>query len=118
MNWLLAFCLVVTMGVEAQTKPALIPMPQSLQWTNGDFQLRSCKSIVVKDAALQKEAKLLQEMINEAGVKPAITQSLVKHNYIEIKLGAVKSLLQQNEAYRLQVASNHIQITANTAHGI
>src|SRR3546814_6775309 len=37
-------------------KPALIPLPQSLEWTSGSFSLDRCKSIVINDPRLREEA--------------------------------------------------------------
>src|SRR5690242_3788125 len=45
-----------------QQHPSLIPLPQSLQWTEDRFPLDRCKAIVVEDASLKKEAASLLKM--------------------------------------------------------
>ncbi|MBS1730530.1 MAG: family 20 glycosylhydrolase [Bacteroidetes bacterium] len=104
---------------DVQEKPSLIPLPQKLTWKNGLFPLYKCHTILVKDNALNKEAKLLKTMIQNAGRQIEITNNAGNENcVIELKLSPQQNAATSEEAYTLSVTDNKILISAHSAHGI
>lgn len=105
---------------DLQAKPSLIPLPQSVGWKSGDFPLYACKTIVVKDDELKKEAERLKQYLQQKGFEIKIAKAVNRDEpFIEMQLDknfTAPQLLQ--EAYRLNVEPGKIIITANTAHGI
>jgi hexosaminidase len=102
-----------------QEKPSLIPKPQSLKWNNGSFPLYNCKTILIKDRSLQKEAELLQGKLGLKGLQANIVNhSDDEKNMIEMSIAKVNAIVNPEEAYQLKVNKNKISIVANTAHGI
>lgn len=95
-------------------KASLIPLPQQLNWQEGRFPLFDCKTIVVKDAALQKEAQRLKDYLKERGLYLDITNS-VPANQPAIELALDKKL--GDEAYRLQASANKISLHAASGLG-
>lgn len=99
--------------------PPLIPMPQSVQWVSGSFDLSKCKIILIQSGSLKAEAVHLQQALRTAGIKVSIVQSTIaKPNTIYLTLGKIMAARNAREAYRLSVKTNGIELTANTAHGI
>ena len=102
-----------------QPTPSIIPLPQSLQWSTDKFDLEKCRTIIIKDPSLKREAVRLQQMLAEKGNKVSIAQAGTPKGYaIELKLDTVKAGLLREEAYRLEVMNNAITLAANTGHGI
>lgn len=104
---------------DLQPKPALIPQPQQVQWKQGMFALYNCKTIVVNDKRLQKEAKQLQQYLQSIGREMKFADKATAGElFIEVGLGKVKSAQNENEAYQLDINETSIKLVANTAHGI
>jgi lysophospholipase L1-like esterase len=105
---------------DLQAKPSLIPLPQSLSWKSGDFPLYACKTIVVKDDELGKEAEKLKQYLLQKGVKVKLAKTVNKGEpFIEMQLDKNFTAPQlPNEAYNLSVDPGKIILKANTAHGI
>ena len=112
--------LVYPFVYDLQSKPSLIPMPQSVTWKPGLFPLYDCKTIVVKNAGLEKEAKWLKDLLNQNGFKTKIAKAANKNEpFIELQLDnnfTAPGLMQ--EAYKLIAAPGKIIITAKTSQGI
>jgi hypothetical protein len=99
-------------------KPSLIPQPQQISWHKGLFPLHACKTIVVKDKVMQKEAGRLQVLLNEKGLPLQIRNEPVSGEPF-IELVAQKAHASYaNEAYRLTVTGERVMIGAQTAKGI
>ncbi len=100
--------------------PSLIPLPQSLQWTNVNFPLLECKTIVVNNASLMKVAEDLQLLLTEKGRSVKIKKHTGNNSspVIELQLGKVEVPLNREEAYTLEVSAKKVIISANTPHGI
>lgn len=97
--------------------PSLIPLPQSVKWTQERFPLNDCEGIVIKDSILRKEADGWLKMTGkDLPVKYKAGKS-TKH-YIQLKLEEVESPYGHQEAYHLKVSSKGIMLSANTPHGI
>jgi len=104
---------------DLQAKPSLLPMPQSIRWTNELFPVYQCRYIVLKNAALKSEAERLKKYLTAKGV---ITQ-IVDHRLdddtpaIILQQGSIDNANHPEEAYRLTVDSKNVTITATTPHG-
>lgn len=104
---------------DLQQKPAIIPEPQKLQWTDGTFPLYQCKTIVVQDAALKPEAERLKKILWEQGQALAIKDKAVPGEvYIALTLAQTNASRFPEEAYTLSVSGDKVHLKANTAHGI
>lgn len=104
---------------DLQQKPSLLPLPQQLKWTESDFALFICKTILFNDSALLKDANFLQREMKHKGLHAVVKKGEKEsQNYILLKLGKTKSPQLAEEAYTLEVKEGSIIITANTAHGI
>jgi lysophospholipase L1-like esterase len=104
---------------DLQPKASLIPQPQQLQWKTGAFALYNCKTIVLKDKSLLKEATQLQEYLQSMGWEMKLTDKAAAGElFIELSLGNVKATQHESEAFQLDVNAASVKLVANTAHGI
>lgn len=103
---------------DLQKQPALLPMPQKIQWKEGTFSLADCRAIVVSGKEIQKEAAWLQEALNKKGLDIPVQNQQNGANNIVLQPGRVKAPMQQEEAYQLDVTENGVVLTANTPHGL
>lgn len=103
-----------------QQQAALLPLPQQVQWQTGYFPLYECRTIVVGDKSLQKEAEWLQKALKEKGWHLSLqTKAAQKEDKaIVLQLGSIKAPLQKEEAYQLSVTEKEVVLTANAPHGI
>ncbi len=103
-----------------QKEAALLPLSQQVQWGAGFFPLHEARTIVVKEASLQKEAVILQAAMAKKGISLAINNKAVSNGEkaIFLQLGNVASPLQKREAYQLRVTENAVVLTGNTSYGI
>ncbi|MPR36687.1 family 20 glycosylhydrolase [Salmonirosea aquatica] len=97
----------------AQAQPALIPQPQQIEWTKESFQIHAGYSIRL-DPELNQLAEQAKAFLQEKGG----TFSPKSTRQITVKLGKVEAPLYPEEAYRLLVDSERIELVANTPHGI
>lgn len=105
--------------LDLQAKPAILPAPQQLEWTNAVFPLYRTRSIVVQDPKLQQEAERLKAMLKERGIAVQLKAKAVPGEpSITLALGTIKAPQQESEAYTLEVTEDKVQLQANTAHGI
>ncbi|WP_266206227.1 family 20 glycosylhydrolase [Pontibacter kalidii] len=104
---------------DLEQKPAILPAPQQLQWTQGAFPLYRVRSIVVQDAALRVEAERLKRMLAERGLAVQVKQKAAAGEpHITLALAKTEAPSQVEEAYALEVTQEKVQLQANTAHGI
>ncbi len=99
---------------DRELKPALIPLPVQLQWETGAFPLYACKSIVIREPALIKEASLLKTWLMTKGIDAVITDIEAGPSIV---LEKDKTILQ-NEGYRLKVSTASIHIKGSSAAGV
>lgn len=100
-------------------KPSLIPMPQTLKWNEGNFPLYACKSILVKDRSLQKEAELLQQKIEAKGWHVNIVNKITgSEPFIELKFQKVNAPQLNDQSYLLNVSDNKVTLGASSPQGI
>lgn len=98
---------------------AIIPFPQSVQWTADAFDLKKCHTIRITTSSLEKEARLLQQMLAKKGITVEISDSASQEEHaVILGLDTVKVSHLPNEAYRLQVKNKVINLIANSTHGI
>src|SRR5690349_2937012 len=94
--------ILISNSVFAQQHPALIPLPQKLEWASGHFLLNDCRSIVVKEEALQTVAKWLQGSLKQKGYDLKISNTAgTKAKRIELTLAKVDAPQLPEEAYRI-----------------
>lgn len=104
---------------DLRQKPAIIPMPQHLQWTEEAFPLYKSRTIVVRDPALRREAERLRSMLAARGLETHIQYKAASDEpHIVLALEKIDSLRYADEAYTLSVSRDRVQIKANQAHGI
>lgn len=101
-----------------QPKAAIIPLPQQISWGDETFRLYQCKTIVVKDTSLLKEAHRLQENLLDRGVSLNIKSASGDEPYMELSLEKISAEQFPEEAYHLKVTQNNVKLSANTRHGI
>jgi hypothetical protein len=108
------------LAFKVQSQPALIPLPQSVEWEKNDFSLHQCKAILITEDALLKPAQYLQQMLSGHKINVRIDFSVPEKDgpFIELKLGNVMAPSSVMEAYELHVLQEKIVLTANTTHGI
>lgn len=104
---------------DLQSHPSLLPQPQSVLWTNAQFPLYKCHFIVVKSPLLKSEAKILQEMLQQKGLKLQVVDHPVDDNTLAIVLEQKPIVTPGigDEAYQLIVNNTAVNITSNTPHG-
>lgn len=102
-----------------QDKPAIIPSPEQLKWTADLFPLYACRQLFVKDGALEKEVKLLQELFTGIGYPVSMVNTVdTTEPYIEIVAAKpVKPNLHPDQ-YTLTVTTKKITIQASGNTGI
>lgn len=104
---------------QAAGVPALIPMPQKVQWKPGVFSLKQCKYIYIKDPSLTKEALKLQSYLwQNKGLKLVLVHQRPNGAAIVLDIEKMNASKDQPEAYRLNVNPRSAQLTANTSEGI
>jgi hexosaminidase len=119
-KWVYLVCLLCfNLFVNAQSRPPLIPLPETVKWNGEMFDLKKCDAIVINSAALKKEGTILQQMLAGLGkrVKIAHSASFLKNSVI-LSLDSVKTERLPGEAYQLEVNKKTISLTANNVKGI
>lgn len=104
---------------DVNQQPSLIPLPQSLRWNNARFPLYACKTIVVDNPLLLKEAKWLEKQMREKGLLVSIRENVGgSEPAIRLSLAKLAAPQSAEEAYNLKVDAGKILLIANTANGI
>jgi len=99
-------------------RAAILPSPSQLTWNKSAFKLYECKEILLTQSGIEKEARLLQDLIRQIGYHA----NVVKHTksrtgYIELKLIPKKEGIH-DEAYELVANENKIVISGATPQAI
>jgi hypothetical protein len=104
---------------DLEHRPSLLPLPQKLQWSDERFVLTECKSILINDQSLLKEALWLKEELQQKGLAVTVKdKNPDKEQYIQLRLRKVEASQLKEEAYQIKVDAKKILVTANTTHGI
>ena len=102
-----------------QENPSLIPLPQSVKWTQDVFQLDKCAAIFINDRSLQDEALRWNKMTGKNIPVKVISKIVIKENYsIQLGLEKVTVPYGEDEAYHIVVKNKSVLLSANTPHGI
>lgn len=117
---LASLVLIAPFSSEARPKiPALIPLPQSLQWHDDDFIITAKTLITVSHDSLRAQVLNLHKMLQNAGSKATIvTQKKTANQTITIAIDTVLAPYQAAEAYTLHVDKNQVRLRANTLRGV
>lgn len=99
--------------------PALIPLPQKINWSNEKYLLKNYTAIYINDPACQKEAVTLQKFLASKNITVQIKVKLSgSENAIKLQLDTNLSAPNKDEAYYLSVSQNNILLKAATTHGL
>ena len=102
-----------------QPKPALIPYPQQVQWTDDYFIPDARTAIIISNDSIAPVAKSLQKTINNVGNHVTVSnRANASGKNIMLKIGKVNAPLNSREAYQLQINKNDITLIANTLQGL
>ena len=97
----------------------LIPMPQMYKKGQGSFGLSQFKIIVADSGTLLIEIQQLQKWMLSKGIQTKVLKKAVKNqSYIEISLRKPSLSGKSIEAYKLDITSSVISLSASAAHGI
>lgn len=104
----------------ADVKPALIPLPQKLEWKKGTFNIFDYKLIVISQDALMPEALVLKKHLGTIGLKVSITSKVNAKStkYIELSLNENEVINPSPEAYMLNTSENKISIISASNRGV
>jgi hypothetical protein len=104
---------------DLEQRPSLLPLSQKLQWTDERFVLTACKSILINDQSLLKEALWLKEELQQKGLALTVEdKNPDNEQYIQLRLSKVGASQLEEEAYQIKVYAKKILVVANTPHGI
>lgn len=115
---LMGLCCILTAHAGGSKLPSLLPLPQSVRWEKNKFLLSKCKAIVVNDTLLMRQASILQKMLLQSGIKAKIVYKKKAAYAITLWKAETGAPLFTEEAYKLDVSTNGITLTAATSHGI
>ncbi|HUM97914.1 MAG TPA: family 20 glycosylhydrolase [Chitinophagaceae bacterium] len=94
-------------------------MPQMYKKGQGSFGLSQFKIIVADSGTLLIEIQQLQKWMLSKGIQTKVLKKAVKNqSYIEISLRKPSLSGKSIEAYKLDITSSVISLSASTAHGI
>jgi hexosaminidase len=100
-------------------KPALIPYPQKIEWSNTFFPLYKTESVVIENGELEKEGREVVLLLKENGITAAINKETpIGLPHIALKIAKADGNNKHAESYHLIVDENKVEITASTRHGI
>lgn len=99
--------------------PALIPIPQQVDWKEYAFPMYKCREIYIADQALLQEAQKLQSCLRKMGWQVAITtQKPEQQPFIVLKYGAIQAAHNNAEAYKLVIDTAQVNIIATSNAGV
>lgn len=102
-----------------EEKPALIPMPQHVKWSNIRFPLFKAKTVTVVDDRLRNEARDLQLHLQSMGLLIDIKKQEANNEvHFKLVLQDDPAIKHKKEGYFLQATERQIIITAASPHGI
>lgn len=99
--------------------PALIPMPQKINWNSEKYLLKSYTAIYINNTGCEKEAAKLQQYLTSKNISVQIkTKQNPGEKAIEFWLTENRLSQKNDEAYNITVSANSITIKAPTTHGL
>jgi len=107
--WAAVLIVAFLPGHAGAARPALIPLPSSVRWDDGDFRLRPGTTVEGQEGASGTRAYLTRAL----GLKEGA------HGASRIKLALVsEKIIPGQEAYRLLVDRNQVRIEASHPKGV
>ncbi|WP_176954312.1 family 20 glycosylhydrolase [Niabella drilacis] len=98
--------------------PALIPLPQELQWTQDRFDLSKAQTIYVPQKALASVvARFRPAALKKLTVKQG-HPGAKETGYILIGLDELQAPYHAEEAYQIRSSESSVRLIANTTHGV
>lgn len=99
--------------------PALIPLPQKINWSNEKYLLKDYTAIYINNPTCQKEAVSLQHFLAGKNISVQVKAKLnLKEKFIELRLTNDLPVQNKEEAYHLSITKDNILVEAATAHGL
>lgn len=108
--------IVFNLLAKAQSLP-LIPQPSHVVLKKGVVAINKVKTIFIASESLKKEALILQKILKEAGIPVIINTKKRTNNEPFIALRHL-NVVQDKEAYTLNITENYITIEALSGAGI
>ena len=97
--------------------PALIPMPQKIQWSNEKSAVKKYTAIIVNNPKFNKQAIRLQRYLVTKNIRLPLQEKLLP-GQIAIELLSKNQQPNPEEGYQILVSKNITQLAAATAHGM
>lgn len=115
----LTFLMLFTLGLAAQNKLSLIPLPAKMEERKGSFKLDKSVTINYAKAELKNLAILTQTALFEAsGIKPTLKATQASAKGIRTINLSIDPKLSAKEGYVLEVSPNVINLKASTENGL
>lgn len=100
-------------------RPALLPLPQEIKWTDKYFPIYKVKSVYINDKSLAKEANLVVDLFSSFAQDISLSEFIESKGFqVQLKLTDEFFGSKSAEAYKLNVSSHSIEIIASTSNGI
>ncbi|KAA6351794.1 Beta-hexosaminidase [termite gut metagenome] len=114
--FLFSFMLFIAFSSYGKPECDIIPVPQSIKYGLGYFEINSDTKIACPDIGLKPEAKKLQAYITAvSGKEPEIVESTITdHNVIVLE----RTISMNDESYQLNIGKQRIICRASTEVGI
>lgn len=99
--------------------PALIPLPQKINWSNEKYLLQASITISINNPDCQKEAIRLAKFLAKKNTSvKIIPASDAKGTQVELRIINDLPVQNKSEAFHLSVTKSSILIEATSAHGL
>ena len=105
------------LGIFAQKRPVLIPMPHALEWRTGQFELDKKTSLFYEEE-LEKEAQYLANILNQATAFGLKALDKIEEGKNQIVLKIDPAIEENKEAYQLNVSMEKVVLTGASATGV
>ncbi len=109
--------LLMSCGIFSQKRPVLIPMPHSLEWRTGQFEL-TAKTDLLYEGDLENEARYLADILNQATGFEMEPQKEGKENKNPILLKIDPTIEENKEAYQLKVTTEKVTLIGASPTGV
>jgi hexosaminidase len=98
--------------------PALIPLPQKVNWGVNKFLISNYSNISFADKTLRKEAELIKTLFKDKGSRSTFKFNAPEEAFkVELRKEVISNANNSNEAYSINVTEKNILIKATSAHG-
>src|SRR5688572_23828588 len=95
---------------DIHARPALIPLPQKVEWAHEKFELKNYTAIIANNQQSKPEALGLQAYLADINIRlPIKAVSKPGERTIELQVDAAAANQNSGEAYQLLVTQNNIR---------